>query len=287
MADQLSRPRRRAALVGVGPISTWHVRALRMAGIDVTAVAARPGSIRLRAFAYEHGIPRTFERWQDLLHEHGAWDGVVIATHTDATPEVLAVALAERVPVLVEKPVAWTSAVVARLRETAHPRVLVGFNRRYYRPVRFLHEACRKSPPVLGHLELPESVPFPTVDATPDRLAPFFSNSCHGFDLLRFVFGALRLVHVRQLRSQDATYAIAGLVESARGDLITVTCNWGAPANFALTIDMPGRRLELRPFERATVYEGMDVIEPSDDVPVRRYVPRTVERIELDPIDAR
>lgn len=280
--------RRRVGLIGVGPISHWHVRALRAAGLDVTAVAARPGSARLHDFAAEHAISRIFDGWERLLAARETWDGLVIATHTDGTPAVLAAALEHRVPVLVEKPVAWTSAEVARLRAGAHPLVLVGFNRRYYRPVRFVRDECRQSAPLLAHLELPESIAPPGADAVGNRLAPFLSNSCHGFDLLHFLFGPLRLREARRLRADGGEpYGLAALAESSRGDLITVTCNWGTPANFALTVDFPGRRLELRPFERAAVYDGMDVLEPSDETPVRRYVPRASQHVDLDPVDIR
>ena len=42
---------------------------------------------------------------------------------------------------------------------------------------------------------------------------------------------------------------------SPRGDLLQFTANWRTPWNFALSLDRPGRRFELRPFEAATVYE--------------------------------
>jgi hypothetical protein len=34
-----------------------------------------------------------------------------------------------------------------------------------------------------------------------------------------------------------------------------------------------------------TAYEGMEVVEPSDACPIRRYVPRPVERVGLEPRD--
>lgn len=80
-------------------------------------------------------------------------------------------------------------------------------------------------------------------------------------------------------------YGLTALLRSDRGDVVTLTCNWSTPANFALTVDCPGRRLELRPFERATVYEGMEVFEPSDEIPIRRYVPRAVAHVDLEAED--
>lgn len=286
MVDHVAA-RPRVGLVGVGAISDWHVRALRHAGLDVTAVAARAGSPRLRDFAARHGIATIFPRWEDLLEARRTWEGLLIATHTDVTPAVLDAALPLAVPTLVEKPVAWMSARIAELSARAHPRVMVGFNRRFYRSVNFVRDEALAGPPLLAHLALPEAV---DVQAAPKGGRPywelFFANSCHGLDLLRFVFGPLHVGHVERMRGKNGNVqGLAATLSSVRGDVIQVTGNWGAPANFALSLDRAGRRVELRPFELATVYESMDVLEPSEEVPVRRYTPRVKDRVMLDDVD--
>lgn len=279
----------RVGLIGVGPISDWHVRALRAAGLEVTAVATRAASMRPSEFAARHAIPSVFARWEDLLAAPHHWDGLLIATHTDGTPAVLEAALTLAVPTLVEKPVGWASARIAGLSARAHPRVMVGFNRRFYRPVQFAREEVLTGPPLLAHLCLPEAIDLPREPAGERPYwEPFLANSCHGLDLLRFVFGPLRVEHVQRAHAKSGSvYGLSAILSSVRGDIIQLTGNWGAPANFALSLDRAGRRVELRPFEMATVYEGMDVAEPSNEVPVRRYLPRLKERVMLDEIDGR
>ena len=63
--------------------------------------------------------------------------------------------------------------------------------------------------------------------------------------------------------------------------------NWQTPANFGLSLHRPGRRFEVLPFEAATVYEGMEVTEPTEEVPIRSYRPKPVERVGLDGMDYR
>jgi hypothetical protein len=46
-----------------------------------------------------------------------------------------------------------------------------------------------------------------------------------------------------------------------------------------------GRCFELLPFEGAGVYEGMEVLPPTGDYPIRRYVPKRVDQFALDGID--
>src|SRR4030095_2854326 len=74
------------------------------------------------------------------------------------------------------------------------------------------------------------------------------------------------------------------LLTSERGDVVQLTCNWNAPENFRLACSWSGGRYELRPFEVGRRFEGLDVIEPSADKPVRRYVPRVVEEIAVAPL---
>ena len=46
-----------------------------------------------------------------------------------------------------------------------------------------------------------------------------------------------------------------------------------------MTIDRDGERFELKPFEIGTLYAGMSVVEPSNDAPIRRYLPTVAQRI--------
>lgn len=275
----------RIGLIGAGEIAEWHVRALRIAQCTVSAVATRAGSSRAQHFAERHNIPRTFDGWNDMLDHHREWDGLVLATHTDATGDILERALEMRVPVLVEKPVAWTSTRIAALRMAVYSPVIVGFNRRFYSTVQFAREVVASGPPLLAHMSLPEALVADETDAVA-RCRPFFSNSCHGLDLLRFVFGPLSLKSVTRLAGPGGQLnGFAATLMSSRGDVIELSGNWGTPANFALSLDRPGRRVELKPLELASIFEGMEVLEPSNDIPIRRYVPILRNRVGLETSD--
>lgn len=274
-------------VLGVGPISDWHVRAARAVGMDVTAVSTRPGSGRLRRFAQRHAIHRVYEDWSEMLARSEGLDAIIIATHTDGTPEILDAFLPLGLPILVEKPVAWSSERVSRLITRAHAKVIVGFNRRFYRPVEAARTEARGGPPLLVQLTSPEGISVPE-GKDPDSLylRPFFENSCHGIDLVRYLVGDLQVESVRVLRSADEHIAgVSAILSTRRGDVISFLGNWGAPANYGISLNRANRRFDLIPLEAAMIYEGMDVLDPSDDCPVRRYVPRLAGRIDLEEID--
>ena len=67
-------------------------------------------------------------------------------------------------------------------------------------------------------------------------------------------------------------------LESPRGDTVLICLNWNSPSNFSINIEASPYRLELKPFETYSLYEGMEVIEASEDYPVRQYVPKLIEK---------
>jgi hypothetical protein len=71
-------------------------------------------------------------------------------------------------------------------------------------------------------------------------------------------------------------------LRSGRGDLCAVTANWNAPSNFAVDIHAGDERFQLRPFEVGYAFRGMNVIEPTAEVPIRRYLPICVETVLPD-----
>ncbi len=277
----------RVGLIGVGPISDWHVRAVRAAGMDVTGVSTRKGSARVADFAARHGVRTVFPDWRDLVRHAEDFDGFVVAMRPDGTPEVLESLFPLGRPVLVEKPVSWSALRLERLAALGSSKVIVGYNRRFYRPVLAARDEARGGPPLLLQLTLPEGVAAPEgPDPASLFLHPFFENSCHGIDLVRFLVGDLRVEAVRRLSGADGRVSgVAAILSTTRGDVVSFLGNWGAPANYALSLHRSGRRMELLPFEAATLYEGMEVIDPSDEWPIRRYVPKQTARVHLEEID--
>ncbi len=54
-------------------------------------------------------------------------------------------------------------------------------------------------------------------------------------------------------------------------------------ANFCITLEAGTKKVEVKPFELASVFEGMEIIEPTEDLPLRRYVPKKINEISSFP----
>lgn len=272
--------RLRAALIGCGHIAEFHAPALRAAGVDIVAVSGRRGSTRAHDFARRHEIESVLDGPDAVFDRVHEWDGLVLVPDIPPMLELLGRAIEANIPTLVEKPIAVRSADLASLDVDAP--VLVGYNRRYYDTAIEARELVSEAEPTVAQVTLPEAI---DVSAGPDYLETWFTNSVHVLDMLLFVFGPLHVATAERLIVDGRIAAIAATMTTGRGDVVQLMARWRASANFAITIDWPGRRYEMRPLERATVYEGMDVVEPTPAVPIRTYAPKAVRAVGLAPED--
>jgi hypothetical protein len=154
--------------------------------------------------------------------------------------------------------------------------------------VQAAREEVRNGPPLLAHLMLPTATTRPQeFDPTGRYMQEFYESvSAHGLDLARFVLGDLTVEHVHRLKDSAGNLTgLAATLTTKRGDLLQITGNWAAASNYHLTLNRPGERFELLPFEVASTYSGLQVEPPSAEYPVRRYTPKLVGRIALDGVD--
>ncbi|QKT02476.1 Gfo/Idh/MocA family oxidoreductase [Ectothiorhodospiraceae bacterium 2226] len=131
--------RLRLAVVGCGAVAElFHLpAAVRHAGVEVTALVDRD-PVRAKALAERFGVPTVLTDWRDV-EQHA--DAAVVALphflHAPASIDLLQAG----VHVLVEKPMALSSAEAERMSEAAQAaeRVLaVGFQCRFYRNSRMV-----------------------------------------------------------------------------------------------------------------------------------------------------
>ena len=269
----------RLAIVGSGEIANFHVAAAKSAGFDVVGVAARKNSQTVNAFAQTHAIEKVWSDPTELVAS-GEWDALILAASTEAIIPLLKQALDVGKPVLVEKPISTSSSELIPLINY-EKNVMVGFNRRFYAPVQAAKRFIQSGGPCSIHLQLPESVSYDQKSNTWDTKFVRL-NSVHGFDLANFLTGGLTIESTIRVGSTEDRRGGVVVMSSSRGDICTISANWNAPANFAMTIDRDGERFELRPLEFGTRYQGMQVVEPTNEIPIRRYLPKEVEQFPPD-----
>jgi predicted dehydrogenase len=129
--EPLTRPLR-TGVIGLGYAGTTHLEAFRsIPGVDVVALAGKETD-RLAALATAHGIPHTFEDWEDLVARDDL-DIVSVATPNILHDRISIAALERGKHVFCEKPLAVTAEGARAMVQAARDadRVLeVAFNHR-------------------------------------------------------------------------------------------------------------------------------------------------------------
>ena len=265
--------KKKIAIIGCGNIAEFHIPALREAGLECVHCASSLNSKTIDQFAARHKIDKAWTDPKKLARAKDQWDGMVIAASVEPTLDLLKIVARSGKPVLVEKPVATSSERLAEFSTQSPSNIIVAYNRRYYNTVQKAREFAANKMNLRAIMTLPENVSSEFRD-------PYFlvhENSVHGFDMLSFIFGRISVEHVETASTDNPYFGRHAILKSSAGHLINLIMNWKAPANFTLSLDDANHRLDLFPFEKFQLYDGMKVIEPSDKYPVRQYVPNQVD----------
>jgi myo-inositol 2-dehydrogenase / D-chiro-inositol 1-dehydrogenase len=211
----------RLGLIGLGRIGAFHAETLTGLGVDLVVNDAVPAVTERMAEKFGAAPADT-----PAAVLAAGIDGLVIATATDAHPQLILAGVEAGLPVFCEKPVARGAAEAAEvLRHCAGARVQIGFNRRFDAAIQAARDAVRS-----GELGWLHTVRSTTMDPAPPPArylagsgGIFRDCSVHDFDTIRYVTG----------REVSEVYATG----SARGDDVFVATGDVSTAAATLTLD--------------------------------------------------
>ena len=271
-----TQPTKRLGVIGSGSIVPFHLDALKAAGFEIAVIGTRPGSERSAALADRYGAALA-DSWQDVLSAPGL-DALLIAPETSVTTEILNAALEQtELPILVEKPISYASADLAGLLyrpQSELDRVLVGYNRRHY-------SSTAAAAAFLGaqgianatfHASIPEAS-WDSAMADDRKRGILLANSVHVLDLLQHLFGELAIAGVSGVQNESGLVSRAVSFNSASGAVGTTIITFGSPSGYFVDIHTPGKSASLKPIEFFNEFIGVQVIDPTPEVPLRHYVP--------------
>jgi myo-inositol 2-dehydrogenase/D-chiro-inositol 1-dehydrogenase len=211
----------RLGLIGLGRIGAFHAETLTGLGVDLVVNDAVPAVTERMAEKFGAAPADT-----PAAVLAAGIDGLVIATATDAHPQLILAGVEAGLPVFCEKPVARGAAEAAEvLRHCAGARVQIGFNRRFDAAIQAARDAVRS-----GELGWLHTVRSTTMDPAPPPArylagsgGIFRDCSVHDFDTIRYVTG----------REVSEVYATG----SARGDEVFAATGDVSTAAATLTLD--------------------------------------------------
>ena len=252
------------AIIGCGKIANFHAEAFLKSGFLISHCASSKNSKSVEDFAKRFNIKNIFKNPNELLKEHNNWDVILISVPINKNSIYLNKVIELNKVCLIEKPVSFNIDYLKKICKLRNDFIRVAYNRRFYPTVQNALNFIKRKKKVFLRLDLPERV---------EKNDNFFlvkANSAHGIDLINYLFGQVEIINIIKLPYSNGRKVI---FKSKNGSIIDLNMNWNSPANFMIQIESSKERLELKPFETSVLYEGMKVIEPSKDFPLRRYFP--------------
>ena len=263
-------------LVGTSPIVEYHVKALKKANFEIIAVASsNTNSASHKIFAKKNIIKKSYSNWKEMMNKE-KYDGIVIATRTESTIEILEYAIKQNIPILVEKPISFNSKDIKKIISKSHKMIMVGYNRRFYKTINSVKNLISEEEnPILASMITPEL----------SNMKDFFNNTSHSLDILRYIFGEIKLTYVKKLIINNVQKGFVATFSDNKKDIIQFIANWDASDNFSLSVFQNTKKIQLKPYEELSIYNGIDIIQPTNINSIRQYVPKLVEKISLEPVD--
>lgn len=223
----------RWGVIGLGRFGEVHARALAgMAGVELAALCTR-NEERLSELAGELGVSRTYRDFNELLADDTV-DVVSITTHWQQHLEIALAALAAGKHVLLEKPMAATSADCRTILDAADQAagfLMVGHVCRFDARVTLARDAIVEGR--LGRIvsmHARRNLPRVAGPVRLDKISPLMGDGIHDADLMMWFTGALpsrvygRTVRVDDFRYPDVGWAMLEFDDEAVGVVETVWC---------------------------------------------------------------
>jgi len=262
------------AYIGTGPISEFHIPALRKAGFNISSVSSRKNSKNIQKFAQKFDIKNIISDWHELFDITDSYDAIVLAVKIDLTFEILNKLIKIDKPILVEKPVSIKSKEIAKLVQKNNKKIFVAYNRRYYASTAWAKNFIESKSNVSATFFIPEM-----------HHLNFYYNSSHIIDLMNYFFNDLQLDYSNNFIIEKKLSGLTAVFKTKRGDVINLISNWNAPSNFKIEIIHQDEKIDLLPIEKAYFYKGMQIIEPTTEDPIRKYVPKLIKASKEDKIE--
>ena len=107
-------------------------------------------------------------------------------------------------------------------------------------------------------------------------------------DLLRYLIGEFeisnKIINIDN-ENKDMNY-FSSLCKNEKWT-ISINAHSKIPSNFSISVNSEKTVFELKPIEKLSIYEGMEIIEPTSEEPLRRYMPKLkysfVEKSDFKP----
>jgi predicted dehydrogenase len=257
-------------VIGSGPIVPFHLDALRDIGFTFSVLVYNTNLDRARQLQINYNISRVTNNIESLDEDN--LDCFLLASSAESLGGLISRLWKYKVPILVEKPVWLNSRSFKDATFEVQALTQVGYNRRFYSAVREFKLQISNFSKTFFHVNLPEN--SWNGNWGPDEFCDnLMKNTVHGIDLMFYLFGSdLKFRHIEINSHNREINAVNCMLSNKDSSGILCITN-GIPDSYRVSASEKGARIQLEPLEIFSSYKEIQVIEPSKEHPIRRYIP--------------
>ena len=271
--------------IGCGSIANFHADVLQYLQKDIIA-AADPKQENLKKFQQKYNIINVYSSWLEMINNENL-DAIWVTASWNVIDKILLDVLECEIPTFFEKPVALSVGkledAIVKYNDMLN-KVQVGYNRRFYDFVPKIKNMLSEIEINSVELHIPES----SAGITDENLITniFLQNSSHVLDLMFFLLNEPKI----EIEKIYRKYSNGGKIPKGYNAIlladntvpIHLIANWESPSNFGIKFHSKDLLVELLPVEIATIYNGFEIIEPTEENPIRRYKPKIKEQYFIE-----
>jgi predicted dehydrogenase len=255
-------------------MSKEHIRAFQaIAGVQIAGIHSRT-RVRSEALAAEFGVPLVCDTVAELYEKTMA-DLVVVSVPELSANQVCRACFEFPWMALIEKPVGYNLTDAEEIAASARAKVrraYVALNRRHYGSIRVVLEDLAGQPGArLVKIQDQEDPATALAAGQPQLVVDnwMYANAIHVIDMF-FLFGRGKVTgidNIVQWNSREPRYVVSKISFDS-GDVGLYEAVWNGPGPWAVAVNTPTKRWEMRPLESAAFQlAGKRVL-----VPVERAV---------------
>lgn len=250
----------KVAIIGAGYTAREHIRAFaNVPGVVIVGIYSRTRS-RAEALAKEFNIAFVCDSLEELYGKTKA--DLVVVTVVELSMRLVSIACFEY-PwiVLLEKPAGYNIIDAKAIKEAAEKKkrnVFVALNRRFYSATQEVKSALSliENSSRFIKVQDQQDQKFALASGQPKEVVDnwMYANSIHMIDYFR-IFGRGKIIqveHVVPWNPKQPGIVIAKIVFDS-GDIGIYEGIWNGPGPWAVTVNTPLKRWEMRPLEQASV----------------------------------
>jgi predicted dehydrogenase len=255
----------RLAIIGSGSVSQSHIQAAQKVGFFVSSIASSDYSKTALSLSKKYNIPNYYENVEQLLNSD-KYDCVALLTQPEVTQLLLPYLNFKNIPVLVEKPVALSSAFLKEFEYNT--KIFVGYNRRFYQTINELNRIKMLSPGILT---------FSVIESLNHNLPinlglenVIMKNTVHFFDLLNFLVPNFKLY---DFVYSNYNYNCNWRIYSSNKFIGSFNLAFDSFKNSYIEFENNQINICLKPIEKFYRYDMMRILQPNRGFSYKRYEP--------------